>query len=258
MDKKTLAKKLAALSTEGETFQDGFRIVSDGIEPPILTAILNEIDLTVLPRKLTFRMENSEITLVAAGRRLRGLVKASKDIKGVIGVLGKPLSREDTALLEGFHGIIGQFTATAGTLIVESSEPDAMGGQTDTGLRAQALAEIWGVDLNVQPATPVMSFVRSCGAMATAWIFMTDDSDNTTGGDGMKLAALKSAISEKWDAFSQTVDDIAGEAGFVCLNNALGEMGSVAIIKTPDEAVILCYDHENMGKLHEAWSNSPL
>jgi len=39
MDKKTLAKKLAALSTEGETFEGGFRVVSDGVEPPILAAI---------------------------------------------------------------------------------------------------------------------------------------------------------------------------------------------------------------------------
>lgn len=258
MDKKTLAKKLAALSTEGETFEGGFRVVSDGVEPPILAAILNEVDLTVLPRKLAFRMDNSEITLVAGGRRLRGLVKASKDIKGVIGVLGKPLTRDDAELLAGLHEIIGQFTATAGKLTVESSEPDAMGGQADAGLTAQILAEIWGVDLNIEPATPVMSFIRGCGAMTTAWVIMTNDSENKTGGDGAKLAALKAAISQQWAQFSNTVDDIASPSGFICLNNALGDMGSVAIIKTADEAAMLCYDDENMSNLHSQWANSAL
>jgi len=91
MDKDTLAKKLAALSADGETFENGLRVISDGTEPAILTAILSEVDMTVLPRKLTFAMDGSEITLVAGGRRLRGLVKASKDIKGVTGVLGNRL-----------------------------------------------------------------------------------------------------------------------------------------------------------------------
>jgi len=226
MDKKTLAKKLAALSTEGETFEGGFRVVSDGVEPPILAAILNEVDLTVLPRKLSFR--------------------------------GKPLTRDDSELLEGLHEIIAQFTATASKLTVESSEPDAMGGQTDAGLTAQVLADIWNVDLNIEPATPVMSFIRGCGEMTTAWVIMTNDSENKTGGDGTKLAALKAAISQQWAQFSNTVDDIASPSGFICLNNALGEMGSVAIIKTADEAALLCYDDENMSDLHAQWANSAL
>lgn len=258
MDKQTLAQKLAALSSEGESFENGVRVVSDGSEPPILTAILNEIDMTVLPRKLTFKMNDSEISFVAGGRRLRGLVKASKDIKGVIGVLGKPMSREEPEILEGLHGIIAQFTSAAGQMTVVSDDPDVMGGQSDSGLTAQSLADMWDVELYAEPPTPMVSFARDCGDLITAWVIMTEESANKTGGDGAKLAVLKSAITEQWDEFSNSVAQLTGDAGFICLNDALGEAGSVAIVKTSQEAMILCYTSENMTELHKKWSESAL
>ena len=258
MDKKTLAEKLAALSSDGEKFENGLRVISDGTEPPILTAILGEADMTVLPRKLTFRMNASEVTLVAGGRRLRGLVRASKDIKGVMGVLGKPLAREETELLNGLRAILDQFTAAAGQLTVESENPDAMGGQTDAGITAAALAEIWDVPLNIAPVTPMQSFLRDCGTIATAWIILSDTSENVTGGDGTKLEALQNALSAQWDDFSKSVDQFTGDQGFVCLNNALGAAGSVAIVKGAGEAALICYDEDQMAELHSFWLNSPL
>jgi len=253
MDKQTLARKLAALSSAGESFENGLRVVSDGLEPPILTAILSEVDMTVLPRKLTFRMNGSEISLVAGGRRLRGLVQASKDITGVMGVLGKSLSHDAPEVVDGLHKIIAQFTATAGQMTVLNSDPDAMGGHSDTGLTAQNLADYWKVDLNPEPVTPMMTFARDCGDLVTAWVILKDESENRTGGDGAKLEVLRTAIAEKWPTFSSSVDQLAGDSGFICLNNALGDAGSVAIAKNGSEAAILCYASENMTKLHSIW-----
>lgn len=253
MDKNTLAQKLAALSSEGETFENGRRVISDGTEPAVLTAILAEVDMTVLPRKLTFRMDASEITLVAGGRRLRGLVRASKDIKGVTGVLGKALSREEPEIIDGLRGILDQFIATASQLTVESDEPDAMGGQTEAGVTAKTLADMWDVTINVAPATPMQTFLRACGPLATAWIVLADNQANTTGGDGTQLNALKDALDHQWSKFSGSVDQLTGEAGFICLNNALGDVGSVAIAKLAGEAALICYDANNMSELHEAW-----
>lgn len=258
MDKQTLAQKLAALSSEGESFENGVRVVSDGSEPPILTAILNEIDMTVLPRKLTFKMNGSEISLVAGGRRLRGLVAASKDIKGVMGVLGKPVTHDAPDVIDGLHDIIGQFTATAGEMTVVSEDPDAMGGQSDAGLSAQNLADHWTVNLAPETLTPMTAFVRGCGDLVTAWVVMKDDAENKTGGDGATLAALRSAIAAKWANFSQSVDQLTGPAGFICLNDALDDAGSVAIVKTETEAAILCYASDNMANLHGAWAKSTL
>ena len=258
MDKQTLAQKLAALSSDGESFENGLRVVSDGYEPPILTAILNEVDMTVLPRKLTFKMNASEISFVAGGRRLRGLVQASKDIKGVVGVLGKPVSHESPEILEGLQEIIGQFTTAAGQMTVVSEDPDAMGGQSETGMTAQSLADLWEVELNAAPPTPMTSFIRACGESVTAWIVMSEESENKTGGDGSKLSALKDAIAEQWADFSNSVDQLTGVSGFICLNNALGDAGSIAIVKTADEAAVLCYAPENMADLHGKWLNSNL
>lgn len=256
MDKNTLAQKLAALSSEGETFENGLRVISDGAEPGVLTAILAEVDMTVLPRKLTFKMQGSEITLVAGGRRLRGLVKASKDIKGVVGVLGKSLSPEDPDVIDGLRGILDQFAAKPGQLTVESDEPDAMGGQTDAGVTAESLAATWDVPLSVGPLSEMQQFIRDCGPLVTAWIVLSDTDDSTNGGDGTRLAALKKAIDQQWQDFSRSVDQLTGDRGFICLNNALGSAGSVAIAKHVKEAALICYDAENMTKLHVHWAQA--
>lgn len=258
MDKQTLAQKLAALSSAGESFENGLRVVSNGVEPPILTAILTEVDMTVLPRKLSFRMNGSEISLVAGGRRLRGLVRASKDIKGVMGVIGKSVSHDAPDVVDGLHSIIAQFTATAGQMTVVSEDPDVMGGQSDAGLTAQSLADHWKVDLNPEPLTPMMAFARDCGDLVTAWVVLKDRSENRTGGDGAKLAVLRDTIAEKWSTFSDSVDQLAGDVGFICLNDALGEAGSVAIAKNGSEAAILCYASENMAQLHGTWGKAAL
>lgn len=258
MDKTLLAQKLAALSSGGDTFANGLRVISDGRDPGVLTAILAEVDMTVLPRKLTFKMGTSEITLVAGGRRLRGLVKASKDIKGVTGTLGKALSRDDSDLLDGLRGIIDQFSATASPITVESDEPDAMGGQTDAGVTASTLAEIWSVPLHAVPQTPLQQFLRDCADLADAWVVMADGTESTHHGDGAKLEALKNALSEQWPTFSGSVDQLTGESGIIALNNALGEHGSIAIVKTSTEAAVICYPTDNMTKLHDAWTGSNL
>lgn len=258
MDKTILSQKLAALSAEGDTFANGLRVISDGTEPPILTAMLSEVDMTVLPRKLTFRMGDSAVTLVAGGRRLRGLVTASKDIKGVIGVLGKPLTLEDPDLLNGLRGILDQFTTAADELTVESDEPDAMGGQTDAGVTAAALAEHWTVGLNSAPQTSLQQFLRDSGGLADAWIVISEGAESTHHGDGSKLESLQKALNQQWAEFSESVNQLTGESGMVALNNALGEDGSVAIVKAGHEAALLCYAAENMVKIHNSWASSKL
>jgi hypothetical protein len=185
-------------------------------------------------------------------------VQASKNITGVMGVLGKSVSHDAPDVIDGLHGIIAQFTETAGQMTVVSDEPDAMGGQSDAGLSAQNLATHWQVDLNPVPPTPMTSFVRDCGELVTAWVVLKDDAENTTGGDGAKLAALRAAIAEKWSNFSQSMDQLTGPSGFICLNDALDDAGSVAIVKTSSEAAILCYTSENMAELHGKWSKSTL
>ncbi len=258
MDKTVLAQKLAALSSGGDTFTNGLRVISDGAEPAILTAILSEVDMTVLPRKLTFKMGTSEITLVAGGRRLRGLVKASKDIKGVTGTLGKALSRDEPDLLDALRGIIDQFSVTAGPMTVESDEPDAMGGQTDAGITAAGLADIWGVELNSAPKSPLQQFLRDSAELSDAWVVLSDGAESTHHGDGAKLAALQDALAQKWSEFSQSVDQLTGDSGIIALNNALGDHGSIAIVKTAQEAAVICYPTENLANLHNAWTASSL
>jgi len=210
--------------------------------------------MTVLPRKLTFAMDGSEITLVAGGRRLRGLVKASKDIKGVTGVLGKALSPEEPDVVSGLRSILDQFTSRAAKLTVESAEPDAMGDLTEAGLTAESLANDWDVSVSVEPTTGMTKYIRACGSLATAWVILSDDAETSNGGDGAKLEALKTALDQQWAQFSQSVDQLTGEHGFICLNNALSAAGSVAIAKNASEAALICYDPDNMADLHLQWA----
>ena len=212
--------------------------------------------MTVLPRKLVFRKNATEITLVAGSRRLRGLAQASKDIKGVTGVLGKTLTLDDQGVLEGLKTLLEQFSNAPGRMTVESAAPDVMGGQAEAGVTAEAIASTWGVPLSISEATGMLGFVRACGALAQAWIILSGNTETTNGGDGQRLSALSTALREQWGTFSDSVARLTGDQGFICLNNALGDHGSVAIATDADEAALICYNPEDMAELHGLWARS--
>lgn len=253
-DQQTLSQKLAALATRGETFENGARVVSDGTAPPVIEAILSEIDTTVLTRELTFSADKTEISLVAGGRRLRGLIKASADIKGVLGVLGKIVSADDIELLTAVHEILQQFADTTAKVTVQSRDATALADQTDGGISASQLATLWGIDLNAAPPTQMQSYIRNLGATTTAWMLIDADGDTTTGGDGTHLEALRTAFTNQGAAFLESVDSLTNSVGLVCLNGALGDTLSVATCRTATETAILCYASDNVGELHAKWA----
>jgi hypothetical protein len=149
---RRLRDKLAKLASE-ET-GGGERRLAGG---DLARAILEEIDETILARRLTFRRDDgATLALEVANRRLFGLVvlpghHSSEDSDRPVA----PLQADDEDALQAVAETLRSFAAGRGTLAVTTAPLGRAVGSGTGGRAAAAIARAMGLDLYDRPAPPV-------------------------------------------------------------------------------------------------------
>jgi len=256
IDKKALSQKLAALAATKTTFQDGARVISDGETTPALQAVLQEIDSTVLERKLTFRIGKSYVTMIAGGRRLQGMTKLSGDFDGALKVMGKIVAHDDAEVMSAVAHVMNQFGERGGQITVESSAADKMGTSTDTGVGAAVLADAWGVDLTNEPPTPLGQFIINCGASVNASLVIAQGEIIRAKGEKAIQDKLQDIANDQWDAFQAARTKLhkgVDEPALICLNSGLGDETSLAVAKKDEEVSLFVFSPDQLGNVYSAW-----
>ena len=259
IDKKALSQKLDALAAANTSFQDGARLISDGENPLPLVAILNEIDTTVLERKLTFRIGKSYVTVVAGGRRLQGMTKLSGDIDGALKVMGKIVSHDDDDVMQAVAHVMSQFGSRSGPVTVESASTDKMGTSTDTGVGLTTLSEAWGVELNLVPPTPLCQFIINCGASVNASLVIAQGEIVRAKGDKAIQGKLQDIANDQWANFEKAHAKLQKgdpEPALICLNSGLGDETSLAVAKKDEEVSFFVFDPLQLGAVYSAWRDT--
>jgi len=256
IDKKALTQKLAALASTDTSFEKGARIISDGESTAPLLAILQEIDSTVLERKLTFRVGKSYVTVIAGGRRLQGMTKLSGDLDGALKVMGKIISHDDADIMASVAHVMKQIGDREGRVSVETGAGDKMGTSTDTGVGTAILADAWGVDLNAEPPTPLGQFIINCGASVNASLVIAQGEIIRAKGDKAIQDKLAEVANDQWAAFEKAHSDLQdsdeGPALF-CLNSGLGDQNSLAVAKKDEEVSVFVFSPDQLGNVYSAW-----
>ena len=135
-DLNALAQKLNALATNDDVFDHGARVISQGGVPAPLNALLDAIDETVLERRLDFAAGDAVVSLIAAGRRLRGLVAVSPANDTASALIGVPLSREEPDLLDAAFAVLTGTFGAATQLTVRSLPSEPFGTSGERGVAA--------------------------------------------------------------------------------------------------------------------------
>lgn len=257
IDKKALSEKLKALGEKDSAFIEGARIISDGETPGPIQAILFAIDETVLDRKLTFRVASSYVTVVVAGRRLQGLIKASGDLDGALKVMGKILSHDDTDLMQAVAGIMRQLVGQGGQVTVASEPTQKLGTQSDAGVGTHVLSESWGVEMSIVAPTPMAQFIISCGASVNASLVIAQGKIVRAKGDRAIQDRLEHIANDQWTQFNDALmklrkaDDM--EPALVCLNGGLTDDTSLAVARTNDELSVFVFDSDQLTAVYSKW-----
>lgn len=252
-DLNALARKLAALGATDEVFDTGARVISQAGSPAPLTAMLRAIDETVLDRKLVFTAGDTCVSIVASGRRMRGLSDITPMHETAKTLLGKTISREDPASLDASFALLSELFETADPLHVRSMPAERFGSGGERGVPAVDLATLWQIDLDEAPLPPLERFLRANEDTITAMLHVDKGDVVASKGD---IAALEVIWQTQVQAYLDAEAKLGGQqdgARLVCLDGALDDGGSVALAFAGDAVALLVFPSADLGQLHASW-----
>lgn len=255
IDERAVARKLSILGSEKPVYRDGARVISNGILPPPLSAVLDEIDNTVLKRRLTFRVGDSHLSFVVAGRRLMTLLSATADLDMVRPLVGQALSHDDEETFETVAAAIVSLAEREEPVLVESAHAEDGGVHTNIGIPVDRLTEVMGIDLADAPQ-PMQLFIEACEPHYSACLFWAGDVWIGHSEDEDRLERLRQIADAQWDRFRDAYSrngHSLDTSRLIILERALGEDGSVTAAWAQGEYAILAHDQDETAEIHRTW-----
>lgn len=246
-----LAQKLAILALRETVDDTGARIISEGGNPDPVTAILREVDDTVLERCLAFDCGTATINVIAAGRRLRGIYSVSPDHDAKI--IGQVLSREEPEGVQAAFDLLNDLCGEADRLTVRSIPPEPFGKGGERGVSANGLAELWGITTDGTPKPPMEQFLSVNAAAFSSVLHIRGGEVVSTAGD---FKALQKIWKTQVDAFREAhKKTLRGEEGaqLVCLEGAFDDGSSAAMALCENEVALVAYNTERFGHMQSSW-----
>lgn len=252
-DLTALAQKLATLKGSDDLFENGARVIAHGGVPSGMAALIRAIDETVLERNLEIMTGTHIVTLVAAGRRLRGIAGVVPPKGKSARLVGESLSREDGKTLAAVGTLLSELLTPASRLTLRSLPSQGFGRSGDRGVPASALASLWQVDIEEAPQPPMTRFLRGNAASLRAYIHVRDGKIIASDGE---IGVLQTMLEDQLESFLATRKTLAGNADgpqLMSLEGALTKDEAVALAQTDTDVVLLVYDPAALGQIHASW-----
>ncbi|SFS22229.1 hypothetical protein [Yoonia litorea] len=252
-DLSAIAEKIAALRADDDVYENGARVISQGGVPDGMAAFIDAIDGTVLERHLEIMTGSHIVTVVAAGRRLRGIVNVIPPKGKSARLVGEPLSRDDRRMLESVGTLLSDLFSPAPKLTIRNLPAEPFGKSGDRGVAASELARLWDVDLDAEPLPKVDRFLRSNSGLFTAHLHVNNGEVVATSGDA---GTLQQIWEDQIDAFLTTQKKLSGHTDgpqLISLEGALDGKQSIALGLAGDDVLLMIYDSSGLGQMHASW-----
>ena len=252
-DLNALAQKLNALAAKDDQFDDGTRVISRGGSPAPLTAMLGVIDETVLERRLDFTTGDSVVSVIAAGRRLRGVIAIMPSTNDAGQLAGVTLSRHEPEALDSAFAVLSTALDAADRLTVRSLPPEPFGSGGERGIAAVDLAAMWQIEMNEAPLPPMTKFLQENEAAFQAILHVNGGTVVTSQGD---VASLQDIWDTQVAAFLQKQQGLSSSQDgpqLVCLDDALEGGRAVAVAIADEDVALTVYDPAHLVALHASW-----
>ena len=249
----SILRKLSVLGAERPIFREGLRVLSNGVYPPPLAALLAEVDTTILKRQLEFQAGDSRLGMMVAGRRILMLTSASPDLVAAGAPLGQPLSPDDGSAFEALAEALVALCAPERVLTVDCSHPDASASAASVGISGEALAEMLMVD---RSSSPVQMFIEACEPQYSACLFWSGGAWIGHADDQALLARLRpiaEAQRQRMPSAYRSADQSGEAPRLIILEKALADEGSVSAAWANDEFAIFVHAPEDCAAIHAAW-----
>ncbi|MBT8426313.1 MAG: hypothetical protein KJO67_15165 [Silicimonas sp.] len=191
-----LEDKLAKLRQRERIAGEGRRLRGASPET-LLAAVVAEIDETILPRRLTFKVEGgASVHLAVANRRLQALASPVPELDGVAsaGLADHPLPDAEEPGVAQVRDVLLAAFADAAPVAIQSSRPSGKDYPSDIGVPSNILARVWGIseleDETLTADALVSRFLEGLGNDAIAWLRIEGESVTDQGGDASAIEEL--------------------------------------------------------------------
>jgi hypothetical protein len=255
-EKRQLAKKLAAL-TEDALFEGGAMRLGPGGDREALALILEAIDNTVLPRKLTFTVDGASVTLAVGGRRLSSVLATNGPVKADAKLVGTLLSNSETKALTKVHALLESVVTRNGAVMLTREEAEGRGGQSDTGVGVATLAEAWDIDPYAAALPRAERLIRSLGDDLVAHGRVEDSALKDEQGAPKIIKALTAILPSDILPKVAELDDLhkaAGNDRCVTLEGLLPEDMLVSFVNVDGDTILLATVSDAWPQISVAWS----
>ena len=257
-----LEDKLAKLRQRERIAGEGRRLRGATAEA-LLAAVVTEIDETILPRNLSFSVENgATVRLSVANRRLQALAAPAPDVNGVDAgkLVGHPLAdAEDPALGELKKVLLAAF-AEAASVSIQSARPEGGGFPSDVGVPSNILSRAWGlsetVGEEISPEDLLSRFLAGIGDDAIAWLRIQGEDVTDQGGDAAILEQLGDHAAVFLDGYFGKFEGLYTEESFALatLVAPVGPEGhGVLFIEIGELSAFIAINGERAPELATVW-----
>ena len=249
-DTAPLLSRLTTLVAQPRFTDDGARIIGGRGAMPAMTAILREIDTTVLARKLNFQLAEAKVSVFAAHRRLRGLASAQK----AGDLVGRVLAPEDEKTISALGAYLKGICAGDPLVTVRSEPAEDFGEQIDAGITVAQLADAWGIDINVAIAPPVERFLGANAGMIPAAIYCAPSGAQRDHGDAERLRTIwEERVRPLRDAHTAALRAASGPM-LLSLDGEGGSGERISLATAGAEACLFAHAETDLNALIESWT----
>lgn len=261
-DPRRLKSKIARLaSASGGHDAEGRPIL--GSEPiDGLTAVLREIDETILPRSLTLSSARGTIVVTAGNRRLISIEAVSGEgLADVASIAGLSLTRPDVADLGRLRdALVAAFDKTSDVRVKSAPIPGGTMTFAD-GTTAAALASAWGIEL-IDDGTdiaaerePLDMFLASMPSIPRAWLQMDGGKPKAEGGAAELIARLKN-FADSADMADLDMMATPEDSRFIAIGRAPDDGDCLVFVSKDTASALLLLPSKQLETAKAAWRSA--
>ncbi|MEO1537305.1 MAG: hypothetical protein AAFR73_06205 [Pseudomonadota bacterium] len=210
-----LEEKLAKLRQRERAPGEERKLRGNGADT-LLAAIVTEIDETILPRRLSFALDQGKVHLAVANRRLQALLGPAPG--GVPEALvGKALPDvEDPAVAELGNVLKGLLASSDAIGVSATRLTEGFG--SDIGVPAEQLPRVWSVAESTAktPQEILDAFLAGLETGSTAWLRIEGEEVTGQGGPEAIVSALGEQAAVFLDGYFSKFETAFREPAYAC------------------------------------------
>ena len=248
----TIDSRIAALASDTDRYDGKSRVLTENDGDAALTAMLEEIDIAVLPTILRFENALGVLELVASARRLNVVNEAPASILGHVTPKSQ-LSMDNDKDIQNVVDVLKSFSDASGALSVTSHLVREDLQNKGAGLSATVLSKALNAPIS---ENPIQDFFFGLDKLILTGILLIDGLIVETVGEARDVALLRIAAETQianFETARRTRPELHQPLSLTTLDDT-GEVGvGTALAVSGSDLAIVSYRSQDAVQLHSKW-----